>query len=45
MGHDSTVKLLLDYGADIYLCDKYGETPLHQANTEGLIIDYGADIN
>jgi ankyrin repeat protein len=48
-GHKDVVQLLLDYGADLTLCNSTGDSPLHLAamtgKTEvvGLLLDHGAN--
>ena len=50
-GHESTVKLLLEYGSDVNGKDKYGLTALMYASRYGqesvvkLLLDHGADVN
>ncbi|XP_062612944.1 ankyrin-1-like [Saccostrea cucullata] len=50
-GHDSTVQLLLNNGADINLCDNDGFSPLLVAGKNGhdstvqLLLNNGADVN
>ncbi|XP_062579112.1 serine/threonine-protein phosphatase 6 regulatory ankyrin repeat subunit B-like [Saccostrea cucullata] len=50
-GHESTVQLLLNNGADINLCDNEGASPLYIACFKGhdrtvqLLLNNGADIN
>ena len=50
-GHKSTVKLLLDHGADVNLKNNNGGTALIRASRRGhesavkLLLEYGADVN
>ena len=34
-GHLTAVQCLIQYGANVHVCDKYGRTPLHRASYKG----------
>ncbi len=48
---DSFVKLLLKYGADVNITDRYGEKPIHISvkyniySTTKILLEHGADVN
>jgi ankyrin repeat protein len=50
-GHVTTVRLLLERGADVFATDEYGETPLYAAAEAGraavaaILVDFGAVKN